>query len=227
MIIKELGDSAISRNDIVADMAGLFFGTAVLAGLFLTGNAAVNKEGRSPAKLRDRVSSGGFIVSTRRQEVSLRELLMAGLKLAHLGARFYSKTAEVVKDLKARELCLELAQVETRNAEQLSFILNAWLPSPIRPSIVEWTQMFIFKNDLYNRKFSSSASEKEILKYAIRCDEKMRRFYRYFRNSFPELWKRMQLDELIQAEVDQKRGLQDILRELRAKKRSKIFRWNR
>ncbi|NTV28801.1 MAG: ferritin family protein [Candidatus Omnitrophica bacterium] len=217
MVLKELGDSQVSRNDIFADLSGLFFGTAVLAGLFGTSNAAMEKILRVSA-VPSRGSPFGISPDgkgTTRREMSLREVLFLALKLAHFGVQFYQRAARRMQGHRARQLCLELARMEMRQAARLSDMLETWLPRPVRPSLVEWTQWFIERHDLYVRRFSSDASEADVLKYAIGCAEKMKRFYRHFRNAFPELWKRSHLEELVQAEEEHRHRLELLLAELR------------
>lgn len=215
MVVKELGDQYISRNDIVADLAGLFFGTALLSTCFNSGHnlfeakADRSGQGRSfyQTLFLPKISPVG-------SGVSLREVLLIGLNLACFGARFYTRIAGQIKDQQARQLCLDLAYDQQRQAQRLSSILQEWLPKAVRPSLMEWAQVFVFKQDLYTRKFDPDVSKKEILRYAISCDDKMRKVYGHFRGYFSESWKRIQLDELIEFQMARKDRLESILQEL-------------
>lgn len=208
MIIKELGDQQISRNDIMADIAGIFFGSAVLAGLFFSGNAAVKKEGHLLLRHREPGGVGSFrkIVS-RKRDASLREVLMLAVRFLQYGTNFYTRTANTVGDPETKRMCRELARHEARKVARLQDTLNTWLPQSLSPRMVEWAQMFIYKNDLYTRQFSANSSRKEILNYAVSCRNRMKRFYSHFRNTFPELWKRMHLEYLIEEEEEDRKAL--------------------
>jgi rubrerythrin len=208
MIIKELGDQQISRNDIIADITGIFFGSAVLAGLFFSGNAAVNKEGHLLLRRRESGDRRFFqTIVPRKRDASLREVLMLAVRFLNFGVNFYTRTANVVADPDTKKLCLELARNEARKVTRLQDTLNTWLPQSLSPRMVEWAQMFICKNDLYARKFSAASSKSEILNYAVSCRNKMKRFYSHFRNTFPELWKRMHLEYLIEEEEEDRKAL--------------------
>ncbi len=213
MIVKEITDQYISRADIIADLAGIFLGLFVLAGIFFLGNAAVNKEGRLLLRWRSKVQKRSLpSLIFRKREASLREVLFVGVKLSQSGARFYREMAYNVDDLATKELCWDLAKAEECKAARLADTLNTWLPRPLSPQMVEWSQTFIYKNNLYITKFTSHSSKKEILTYAVTCKDKMRRFYSHFKSSFPELWKRMHLDYLIQEEMNHKEELRSVLK---------------
>lgn len=198
MIVKEIFDNNISGMDVMADILGLFFGVACISILFSLGNKMLSKAALGLER-----------------HISLRDLLVAAVSIERRGVKFYEDAAKQVRNLKANELCLTLAKEEALHAKNIAALLNRWLTKAPDPDFLVWVEEEAMCYNIFRQPIAQTASEQEIILYAIAQEKNSYAFYASFRDYFPDTWKRIHIDTLMQAEKDHEIRLAKLLKELR------------
>ncbi len=133
-------------------------------------------------------------------KIHLRQILQMGVMMEKRGQDFYNGLAERAGDTKTKELYRRLADAETRHKELIEKTLAEW-----KPIALDGESLRVFDQETGFRGIFSSppsfdSSEEEAAKYAIAQEWKMVDFYRFFENDFPDAWRAMKLQELVEGE---------------------------
>ena len=211
LIIKEMMDQAIPIGDeIIAYLLGIFFGLAVLSLLFSFKNRrffALSKINTDTTPSKDTASPvlpeiirKDEIPLKNSKNIHLRHILEAGILMEERGRDFYNEFAKKVADPKTKDLCRSLAWDELGHKAFIEKILYRWLPlPPDREALssigeqMKWLNIYLNPPDI-------NSTEEETAKYAIEQEKKMAYFYLSFEKSFPDTWKRTNIQILVMAE---------------------------
>lgn len=206
MVVKEFFDDHISINDIVADILGIFFGSAVVALTFLYESQPLESEKdlcerpSVPQKKAKREETYVFSPNhypLANRKVSLRILLSMGVKVELRGEAYYRRASRKVSNPEVKIIFAKLAAEQKEQARGIQNILEKWLPRPLDPNFANWFDLEIIRHDIFTTEPTEEVTEREALEYAIRSAMKIRGLYRIFMNCFPEEWKKLSLEELI------------------------------
>ncbi|MBN1526999.1 MAG: ferritin family protein [Candidatus Omnitrophica bacterium] len=133
-------------------------------------------------------------------KIHLRQILQMGVMVEKRGEEFYKGLADRPGDTKTRELYRRLADAETRHKEFIEKTLAEW-----KPIALDAASMRVFDQETRFRGIFASppppdSSEEDAAKYAVAQEWKMVDFYRFFENDFPDAWRAMKLQELVEEE---------------------------
>lgn len=215
MVVKELIDAEFSVNDVVANILGLFFGTAIVSTLFHF------KEKVSSKQNKHKSSSGDIEKKDNETEkhfqgdkiedqklVSLRNLVALGAKIHEKGVSLYDGIFEGLSDPKVQELCVRLAQDKREEADKLRRLLFRWPHKVIDVEFFKEMEEEIKDREIYNMHILVDSTERDLLNYAIKQEEKISSLFSSFKGSFlKDPWKMKQLEIFIKSINDYKERL--------------------
>lgn len=196
MVAKEYFDSGVSVNDIVADILGIFFGTALLALFF---------------RLKDKNLSKNVFVSVFQQEFSLHGMLMIAQKIEERASVFYEEAGGIADFTPLKDLFKEISMEKRERYHGITAIINKWLPKEPNKDFYLWVEKEFRKHYTFAEHFCSADRSVDILKYAIKQEKNMKEFYRAFKQIFPRKWGRSYVQWLVKGETQQGKSLSRML----------------
>lgn len=179
-------------NEVIFFAAGVLFGIALLALIFILKNNWLKSLPQS-AFIGDRQSQS---------TIPLRHVLQIGIFIEENGNKFYKEMSQWANSEDTKKLYDKLADDELKHKEKFEHILYQWLPLPIDKMTLDTIKEELKQRGLFEEPPSPQATEEEVIKYAIRQEEKTIDFYRSFEKSYPEAWKRLKIQGLIKEEID-------------------------
>jgi rubrerythrin len=130
-------------------------------------------------------------------KIHLRHILEIGISIEERGKLFYEQLAVRAKNEKTKNLCLNIAKDELAHKEFIKSILDKWLPLEMDSAAFLELNKFIDRFNIYRNPPADTATEHEMIKYAIGEEYKTAEFYLSFESMFPESWKKMNLERLV------------------------------
>jgi len=191
-VIKEVMDNITPVFDeIVTYTLGIFFGGVVLSLFF-------NFKSRW---LRTSPKKGSFLHNPKgKNNIHLRHLLRIAISIEEQGENFYDNLAEKTINPDVRHLCRKLAVDEVRHRQYFEKTLNRWLPIPSDMHSIDLLKQKLKKKGIFLDPLPPDVSEEDMIKYAIEQEKKTAEFYLSFENGFPDAWKRMHVERLVEEE---------------------------
>jgi rubrerythrin len=198
-VIKEVMDSITPAFDeIVTYTLGIFFGGAVLSLFF-------NYKSRW---LRASPKKGTFLHNPKgKNNIHLRHLLRVAISIEEEGENFYDNLAENAENPDVRNLCRKLAVDEVRHRQYFQKTLNRWLSIPADMRSLDLLKKKLRKKGIFSDPPPLDVSEEGMIKYAIEQENKTADFYLSFENSFPDAWKKMHVERLVEEEKEHAKKL--------------------
>jgi len=139
------------------------------------------------------------ISSPFRRKVRLRHVLHLGSLMERQVEAFYRSFAREAQDAEVKELCIKLADEETRHFRMIGAVLSKWTPKPPNRKDLEAIDVDGKLRTLFLSPPSSDVTKTEIVEYAMNIERKMVEFYRSFADKFTSEWKIKKL-QLMEAE---------------------------
>lgn len=133
------------------------------------------------------------------RKVSLRHVLHLGSLMERQAEAFYRSFAREARDADVRELCIKLADEETRHFRMIEAVLSKWTSKPPNRKDLEAIDVDGKLRTLSLSPPSSDVTKTEIIEYAMNMERKMVEFYRSFADKFTSEWKIKKL-QLMEAE---------------------------
>lgn len=185
MVIKELAEHSvkITANQIIADVAGIFFGmAAVSAVFFLRGRRFTQK-----ARILGR-------------EMSIQDVLTLAREVETRSEDFYMGASRMIKDASAADLCVLIAGEERKHREIVDTMLSKLLPASQGAEFAKWAAARIAGYGIFVFDFSAeSVTPEGLLRYAIAQEKRTQDLYISFKKAFPD-FHRVYIKTLIDAE---------------------------
>lgn len=152
-----------------------------------------------------------------KRPVRLRHVVRYGSELEEKGGEFYRMLGKKAAEKDVQEICAQLVLDEIEHKKVLDGILASWLPVNEEPD--ESAQWF-FETEkerwgLFRNPPDSEASAKEMIRYAIDQEKRMKRFYGSIGARFDDEWKRSKVLELAREEGKHEEKLRKLYRSLR------------
>lgn len=170
---------------------GVFFGIAAIVAFYNVKSSWLGVSARTSALYRN---------GRNHSNVHLRHVLYVGMLMEERGKNFYEQLADMVQDEKAKLLCAELAETEMKHKKHIEKVLAQWSPLPIDAESMTRAEQALKNSGIYLDLPPMGAAENDIIKYAIEQERKQVEFYRSFESAFPEGWKKMSLELIVQDE---------------------------
>jgi len=136
----------------------------------------------------------------KRKSIHLRHLLQIGILMEERGKNFYDKLADRAINPDVKRLCNKLAGDEIRHKQLIEDTLSHWLPFPIYPETLERLERKMNVRGIFLNPPPLDSKEEDMAKYAIEQEKKSADFYLSFEKTFPEIWKRMHVQNLAMEE---------------------------
>jgi rubrerythrin len=185
-----------------AYVAGMLFGVAVLYFIFKF------KSNWLEAPPEDDILFRNYQIETK---IPMRHLFQVAIRLEGEGKDFYTMLAEKASDGKARKLWQELANDETAHKQLFENTLSRWLPRPADNESLDSLIKELRSRGLFSNPPLPDATEEEAVKYAIHNEEMTADFYLSFEKTFPDAWKKLHIQELVNTERQHAGKLRDLL----------------
>jgi rubrerythrin len=144
-------------------------------------------------------------------KIPMRYLFQVALLLEEQGKEFYEKLADKALDVNAKKLWRDLANDEIDHKRLFETALSRWLPRTANKEFLESLIQQLRRAGLFSNPPPPDATEKDVINYAIRQEEKTADFYHSFEKGFPDTWKRMHIQGLVIAEREHANKLRGIL----------------
>ena len=137
----------------------------------------------------------------------MRHLFQAAIVAEEKGKAFYERLAEKVVQPEVRELCRKLAAEEAGHKKFIAGILSQWPPLPPARESLKQVSVEMEGSGILKDPPAANCTEEEMVRYAVQQERKMAAFYLFFEDTFPELWKKMHIHDLVVAERSHERAL--------------------
>lgn len=207
MFVKEFIDSEFSINDVVANLLGLFFGTAIVLALFRLKQNWSSRRETDVDSLDESVDGGiefrGGIQGDEpddRDRISLRDLVALGVNIQEKGVSLYDGAVKGLNNPKAQELCIRLAQEKREEEDKLRRLLFRWPHKVKDADFFRKMEIEIKDREIFAMHLLEDSIESDLLNYAIQQEGKISDLFSGFKRSFEkEPWKMRQLDIFIQS----------------------------
>lgn len=129
-------------------------------------------------------------------QTRLRHVFYLGIKMEEQSEIFYKNFEETADDPDTKQLCSELAEEETQHQRVLEGILSHWQQIPVTDKDLKAIDADGRLSKLFTDPPATDTSTSELLKYAIKEEEKMIKFYANFETEFHSAWKLLKLQDM-------------------------------
>ncbi|NQT00022.1 MAG: ferritin family protein [Candidatus Omnitrophica bacterium] len=181
-----------SPDDAIGDITGIFLAILTLSILFRSHAQRLAAPPKGVSYLR---------TNAKIKHIHLRHLLQIGMNTEERGRNFYSQLAKKAVEPKVKKLCQKLAADETKHKKFLQNIFSRWLtPPPMDQETAKFIEQQLVIYEIFLHPPTANATIEEMIKYAIKEEEKMADFYLSFEKAFPVAWKRMYIQLLMMEE---------------------------
>lgn len=192
-LVKELVDKALPVFDELLSYAlGIFFAIVVIAILFLAQQSRLNQIARDGVLSRKHGIDG---------RIPLRHILQVSMQIEEQGKIFYANLAESTGKNDVRELCLWLSKEEEAHRELLASLLGQWLPRPVDQLATSALLQKFHDKGIFLSPPGFDSGEEVLIQYALQQEYLMAEIYATFEEAFPEIWKRLRIQQLMNEEL--------------------------
>ncbi len=190
---KELADATPPGFDeFLSYGLGIFFSIAVLTFLFLFQQNRLNLISKDSAFFRKHELD---------ERIPLRNILQVSAEIEEEGKNFYYDFAGKTKYSEARELCLWLVKEEEAHRDLLIRLLGHWLPRPVDELTTSAILQKFHSRGVFRKPPSADSPEEIWIQYALLQESLMADIYGSFEEAFPEIWKRLRIQQLVNEEM--------------------------
>jgi hypothetical protein len=134
------------------------------------------------------------------KSVGLRCLFQLAVLVKGQGKKVYVGFAEKASNIRTKSLYSRLAEAEEAHKRIFENSLSAWGHLSPDVGLLDTLCRELDEKGLFKSPPPSDAKEEEVIKYAIEQQGKIVSFFLSFEGSFPEAWKREQIQKLVKIE---------------------------
>jgi rubrerythrin len=189
--------------DIFSYGLGIFFGVLVLYSLF-----------RLKSNWLEGLPNDDMIFRDHKieEKIPMRHLFQVAILLEKEGKDFYTMLAEKALDGEAKKIWKKLANDETAHKRFFEKTLSRWLPRPADNKPLDSLIKELRSGGLFSNPPLPDATEEEVVEYAVHNEEMTADFYLSFEKTFPDAWRKLHIQELVNTERQHAEKLRDFFR---------------
>lgn len=142
-----------------------------------------------------------FLGAKFKKRIHLRHIYRVAIMVEDEGIRVYKALADAPVNENVKNLCAQLLADEQSHKKLFQAALSRWkaLPEGKEDALDELVRK-LQDTGLFSPLPCAEAREKDILNFALELEHKTAEFYQSFEKNFPQVWKKMQIAQLVVAE---------------------------